>query len=98
MAIALISLKKDAGGKVRLIHIALGETKAAAEQELREHADICPKFGPAFREGHTLEFPVDVQDLPEGNDDDLEEWLQEFFLEAEISDDEEDEEEEYDGR
>jgi hypothetical protein len=82
-------MKKDAGGKVRLIHIALGETKAAAEAELAAHADICPKFGPAFRDGHTLEFPVDVQDLPEGNDDDLEEWLQEFFLEAEIDSDEE---------
>jgi hypothetical protein len=94
MPIAIISLKKEAGGKVRLIHIALGETKKAAEQELEQHAGVCPAFGPAFREDKTLEFPVDVEEMPEGNDDDLEEWLKEFLIYAEISDEEEGDEEE----
>ena len=91
MAIALVSLKKEMGGRVRLIHIALGATQSEAEAELRGHADICPKFGPAFRDDKTLEFPVDVEDLPEGDDDDLEKWLREFLLYADLGDEDDDE-------
>lgn len=87
MPIALFSFKTDSDGKVRMAHIFFGATKAQAEQQLKEHADICPKFGPAFRADETTEFAREIAELPPADGDELEEWLDDLVELAEDEDD-----------
>jgi len=87
MSTALFSFKLDSDGKVRMAHVFFAETRHAAETELRQHADICPKFGPAFRADETTEFAREIAELPPADGDDLEEWLDELLELAEDEDD-----------
>jgi len=87
MPIALFSFKLDSDGRVRMAHIFFGATQLLAELHLKEHADICPKFGPAFRADETTEFAREIAELPPADGDDLEEWLDELLELAEDEDD-----------
>jgi len=86
MPTALFSFKLDADGKVRMAHVFFADTPYAAETELRQHALICPKFGPAFRDDETTEFVREIAELPPADGDALEEWLDELLELAEDDD------------
>ncbi len=94
MPTAIFSFKIDSD-KVSVAHIFFGEDDAEAEASLKAHAEICPKFGPAYRGGKTVEIPVDMTELPPVDPDELQDWLDDEFLgeDEEESDEEEDEEE-----
>jgi hypothetical protein len=79
MATAVFSFKVDADGKVTIAHVFFGATKTAAEAGMRHHAEICPKYGPAFRSGETIEFAREIAELPPADGDDLEDWLDEMI-------------------
>lgn len=87
MPTAVFSFKVDTDGKVTIAHVFFGATKAAAEAEMRQHAEICPKYGPAFRTNQTIEFAREIPDLPPADGDDLEDWLDDIFGEADESED-----------
>lgn len=97
MADAIYSFKLDTDGKIRVIHVFLGKDEAEAEANLKAHADVCPKFGPAYRNKETVEIPVELDELPEGDEEALGEWLDDLLnLEPEDEEEEEPEEEEED--
>jgi hypothetical protein len=89
MASAIYSFKIDKDQKIRVIHVFLGKDDAEAEANLKAHADACPKFGPAFRNKETVEIPVELDDLPEGDEEALTEWLDDLL---DLEPDEEEEE------
>jgi hypothetical protein len=78
--IALLSFQIDHNRQVHLAHIFFAPTKAAAEAELRQHAEACPKFGPAFRANETIEFAREIDSLPPADGDELEQWLDDELL------------------
>lgn len=86
MPTALYSFKLDTDGEIRVAHIFFGDTEAEAHANLKAHADICPKFGPAYKNKETVEIPVDVDDLPGGDAEAIEEWLDDLL---DLEDDEE---------
>ena len=92
MAIALYSFKVDDDGKVRVGHVFFGATEAAARKVLEEHAEACPKFGPAHRRGDTIEIAEELDELPEADEESLKE-----FLDLDDDEDDDEEEEEEDG-
>jgi hypothetical protein len=101
MATALYSFKLDKDGKIRVAHVFFGEDDAEAEANLIAHANICPRFGPAFKNKETVEIPVEIDEMPEGDEDALQEWLDDMLdLEDDDDDvsggDEDDEDEEDD--
>jgi hypothetical protein len=91
MASAIYSFKIDKDQKIRVIHVFLGEDDAEAEANLKAHAEACPKFGPAYRNKETVEIPVELDDLPEGDEEALTEWLDDL-LDLEPDDEEEEDE------
>lgn len=100
MPAAIYSFKIDADGEIRVLHVFFGKNDKEAEANLKSHADVCPKFGPAYKKNETVEIPVELDTLPEGNEDELGEWLDDVMgLEPDEEDDDagggdEDEEEE----
>jgi hypothetical protein len=90
MASAIFSFKID-GDKVGVLHVFFGKDDAEAEANLKAHADACPKFGPAYRGGKTVEIPTEITELPPADPDELQEWLDDEFNFGD--DDEEDDEE-----
>jgi len=88
MVTALYSFKVDDDGKVRIGHVFFGANEPAARKVLEEHAEICPKFGPAHRRGDTIELLEQLDDAPEANEESLKEFL--GFDEDEEDDVEED--------
>jgi len=88
MATALFSFKVEPDGKVSIAHVFFAGTKAAAEAAMRHHAEICPKYGPAFRENQTIEFAREIEELPPADGDDLEEWLDALIDNDEDAEDE----------
>jgi hypothetical protein len=88
MATALYSFKLDKDGKIRVAHVFFGEDDAEAEANLIAHANICPRFGPAFKNKETVEIPVEIDEMPEGDEDALQEWLDDMLdLDDEEDDD-----------
>ncbi len=83
MSIALFSFKVDPDGRVRIAHVFFGPTKSAVEAELLQHAEVCPKFGPAYKANQTIEYAREIVDLPPSDGDELEEWLDELLGESE---------------
>jgi len=88
MATAVFSFKVDPDGKVTIAHVFFGATKTAAESEMRQHAEICPKYGPAFRANQTIEFAREIDVLPPADGDELEEWLDALIDNDEDAEDE----------
>lgn len=89
MPIALYSAKIDGDGRVRVIHIFLASNEGEARKQLEQHAAGCAKFGPAVKEGNTIDIVADVDQLPEADEDSISE-----FLDLEDEEDEEEEPEE----
>jgi hypothetical protein len=87
MPTAVFSFKIDPDGSVSVGHIFFGATKTAADAALRQHAEICPKFGPAFRTNQTIEYAREIDSLPPADGDALEEWLDEILAGAEDAED-----------
>ena len=75
MATALYSFKVDDDGKVRVGHVFFGATDAAARKVLEEHAEACPKFGPAHRRGDTIELTEEIDAVPAPDEESLKEFL-----------------------
>lgn len=75
MATALYSFKVDDDGKVRVGHVFFGATEAAARKTLEEHAEACPKFGPAHRAGDTIELTEELDAPPTADEESLKEFL-----------------------
>jgi hypothetical protein len=97
MPTALYSFKIDRDGEIRVAHVFFGKDDAEAEANLKAHADVCPKFGPAYKQKETVEIPVEVEDLPEGDEEEIGAWLDELLgLDEEDEETEEDEDEEED--
>jgi hypothetical protein len=85
MPTVIISFKKDDRS---MAHLFFGPGKASAEEKMRGHAEICPKYGPAFRNNETVEFLREIEELPPSDPDELEEWVDDL-LAAEGADDDE---------
>jgi len=100
MATVIYSGKIDNDNKVRVLHGFIGESELDARRLLGEHANDCPKFGPAHRNGRTIEIVVDDVEYPEPTEDGISEFLAYGFEdedeEPEEDDDEEPEEEDDD--
>jgi hypothetical protein len=79
MPTALWSVKIDKDGEIRVAHVFFGKDDAEAEANLKAHADICPKYGPAYRNKETVEIPVELDELPEGDEDEIGSWLDEWL-------------------
>lgn len=75
MPIALHSFKIDADGKIRVAHTFYADDEDEARVLLLEHAQACPKFGPAYRAEETIEIAEEIDALPEGDEDDLADFL-----------------------
>lgn len=82
MAIALHSYKIDDDGEIRVCHTFYGDTLAEAEKVLADHAEICPKYGPAYKADDTIEVVDEIEDLPT-TDSVLEDVEDEDVIEAE---------------
>ncbi len=63
MAFAIYSAKANRS-HVGVLHVFFGETEDAAWKALEAHADICPKFGPAYRGEETIETVVTIDEIP----------------------------------
>jgi hypothetical protein len=87
MPTAVFSFKRLEDGSV-LIHTVVSPAKATADKHLKQHADICPQFGPAFHANATIEFAREVDYIPHFSGDDLEDWLDTLLDGADEADDE----------
>jgi hypothetical protein len=96
MASALFSFKRDKDKKISVLHVFFGKDDDDAQKTLEAHAEICPKFGPAYRGKETVEIPVEIDSLPEGDDEELQEWIDDLMDLEEDDEEEEDEEEDED--
>lgn len=95
MALARYSAKIDSDGRVRVIHIFLGANEGMVDDLQHNHANGCKAYGPAYGEDKTIDIDVDVDTLPEPDEESLVEFLGiEPAEEIEGDDDEEDDEEE----
>jgi hypothetical protein len=88
MPIAIYSAKPGTHGLCGIIHVFFGQTEAAARQAMEDHADICPKYGPAYREGKTIEVIAEIDEIPAFDERSIEEF-------ADVSDEDDGEEEEH---
>jgi hypothetical protein len=75
MAVALYSFKIDPDGEIRVAHIFFGDTPEAAWDNLKAHADVCPKFGPAYREDQTREVLSEIAEIPTPEPESLDRFL-----------------------
>lgn len=74
MAIAIYSAKPGKNGKTGVLHVFFGETSEEAWKALEDHADICPKFGPAYAENKTIEVEVEFDAVPDFDEMSIEEF------------------------
>jgi hypothetical protein len=88
---AIYSAKVEEDGRVRVIHIFLGPNEQECEKLLEKHAKGCLAYGPAVEKEKTIDIVADVDELPEADEQSLEEFLQ---LDGDDEDEEEDGEEE----
>lgn len=94
MPTLLLSFKRNSDSRL-LIHGTLAPNEKQAEAEMHGHALICPKFGPARKNGETIEMAIDVDDIPEFTEEAINEWVDDLFcLESEDEEEEEEDEEE----
>lgn len=85
MPTVLFSFKKTSDGGI-MFHGFLAPNDKAADKMLKGHANVCPQFGPAVRDGLTLDHYIEVEELPEWDAEEIEEWLDEL---CGVEDDEE---------
>jgi hypothetical protein len=89
MPTLLLSFKRGDRGEI-LIHGTLAPSETRAAAMMQEHADICPKFGPAFKGDETIEEEIEVESIPEFNEEAIAEWIAEVF-ETDSDEDDDDE-------
>jgi len=75
MAIAIYSSKPGKHGRTDLTHIFYGDDEDEAWAKLEAHAEICPKFGPAYQASETIESVVEIDEIPEFSDDALDDFF-----------------------
>jgi hypothetical protein len=93
MPVVLFSFKKTPDGGV-MFHGFFAPNERAAEKKEQGHAVICPQFGPALKAGETIEQLIDVDEIPEFDEESIGAWLDEQFgLEDEDEEEEEDDDE-----
>jgi hypothetical protein len=92
MALARYSAKIDSDGRVRVIHIFLGESESAVDAAQQKHADGCKAYGPAFEEEKTIDIDANVDELPEADEESLLEFLELGDEEPDSDDDTEEDE------
>lgn len=91
MAIALHAYKVDEDGRITVQHIFYGETEDEADAGFQAHVKICPKFGPAEKEGRIISFYQEIDEVPTVESAELE--ADEAEAEEEIEEDLDEEEE-----
>lgn len=75
-----------------MFHGFLAPNDARAERSLNAHAAICPQFGPAHLEGETIDRTIEVESIPEFDEESIDDWIDDMFgLEDEEDDEEESE-------
>jgi hypothetical protein len=84
MPIVLYSFRKTTDGI--MFHGFMAPNAKAAEKMELAHAAICPVFGPALQAEQTIEIEVEESELPEFDEESLEE-----FLDADPDEDEDEE-------
>jgi hypothetical protein len=84
---ALHSFQCEKDGSIQIQHTFFGATMAAALHSQKEHAGGCPHYGPAFSHGKTIDIVEEIEALPEGDEEDLLEFLD---LDEELEEEEED--------
>jgi hypothetical protein len=93
MAVARYSAKIDSDGRVRVIHIFLGANESTVDAAQQKHADGCKAYGPAYEEEKTIDIDVEVDELPEADEESIAEFLEIEPPEEDEEEGEEDEEE-----
>jgi len=78
MPIILLSFKKTTSGRI-MFHGFLAPNERDAEKELEGHAAICPQFGPAHRAGQTIDQAIEIDELPEFDEDSIAEFCDDLF-------------------
>lgn len=76
MAFAIYSSKPGKHGRVGITHVFFGEDEDEAWEALEAHAEICPKFGPAYQASETIETVVEIDAIPEFDTNDLEDFFE----------------------
>jgi hypothetical protein len=100
MPVMLLSFKKTTSGRIMLLGFLAGGERDA-EKDLQSHAGACPQFDAAHKAGETIDQAIEIDELPEFDEDSIAEFCDGLFGldgddEAEGEDEEEDEEEEDD--
>lgn len=93
MPVARYSAKIDSDGRVRVIHVFLGANEDMVDDLQQKHADGCKAYGPALEEDKTIDIDMDVDELPEADEESIATFL-DLDPDAEVDPEEEDEEEE----
>lgn len=75
MAFAIYSTKPGKGGLAGVTHVFYGHDEQEAWNALEAHADICPKFGPAYQASETIESVVEIDEIPEFADEPLDDFF-----------------------
>jgi len=78
MPTLLLSFKRNSDSEI-LIHGALAPNETRSEKMMEQHASDCPKFGPAFRADETIQVLVDVDEIPDFDQESIEDWLDDIF-------------------
>jgi hypothetical protein len=89
MPTLILSFKKD---DRNMVHVFFGQSKSAAEAAMHGHAEICPKYGPAFRAQETVEYLHEIDELPPANVDELAQWVVELLAGLQDAEGDEDDE------
>jgi len=75
MASAIYSFKVDPDGEIRIGHIFFGKNDEEAWSNLEAHADVCPKYGPAYQASETIEIETSIDGIPDADVEDLEAFI-----------------------
>lgn len=74
MPVVLYSFRKTVDGI--MFHGFMAPNSKIAEKMERAHAAICPQFGPALEKEETIEVEFEADELPEFDEESLEEFLE----------------------
>ena len=93
MPVMLLSFKKTTSGRIMLLGFLAGGERDA-EKDLEAYAAACPQFGAAHKAGETFDQAIEVDELPEFDEDSIAEFCDGLFgLEDDGVDGDEDDDE-----
>lgn len=78
MPMMLLSFKKNSNGRI-MFHGFLAPGERDAEKDLEGHAGVCPQFGPAHRNGETIDQAIEIDELPEFDEESIAEFCDDLF-------------------